>query len=107
MKIKAHIPILILTLCLWSTALSAQNFDMIRFSSLNPLASQYNPSLYTPYGGYVSFPLLSNLSVSVSNSSIRYNKLFDLDEFGEPTILNADRFLSYMSEKKPASINLQ
>lgn len=99
MKIKAHIPILILTLCLWSTALSAQNFDMIRFSSLNPLASQYNPSLYTPYGGYVSFPLLSNLSVSVSNSSIRYNKLFDLDEFGEPTILNADRFLSYMSEK--------
>ena len=99
MKAKTRVFLFILATYLGSSLLSAQNFDLIRFGSLNPLASQYNPSLYTPYGGYVSFPLLSNLSLSVSNTSIRYDKLFDLDESGEPTILTADRFLSYMSEK--------
>lgn len=94
---KKSVHILILALCSWSLTLSAQSPDPIRFSSLNPLVSQYNPSHYTPYGGYVSFPLLSNLGLSFYNPSFRYKKLFDKDDSEKITTRAANRFLSFMS----------
>lgn len=79
--------------------IQAQNSEIIHFSRYNPLSNYYNPALYTPYNGYVSFPVLSNVNLSFQNSGFKYKNLFRLGDDGTPHTLTLNNFVNKLSKK--------
>ena len=91
--------LLILLLGMLPFVAFAQEVPVTHFMYMNPFRLYTDISAPTPYNGYVTLPVIGNLNVGLTNSSIRYNKMFRTDEEGYPVRFTADAFLDGLNKK--------
>lgn len=77
---------------------NAQKGITAHFMQYNPYSNYENPALFTPLKGYVSFPFFSNMNISLINTGLRYNKLFQTDSENRPTTVTANTFVNSLSK---------
>lgn len=89
---------ILLILCISGFVGSAQHVMTQNFMRYNPYFNSDNPAHHTPYNGYFGMPALSNLNLSVTNTSFHYKNIFKQDSEGYPVSINADRFINSLSK---------
>lgn len=95
---KKNILFLLLLIILLHFQGNAQYGSTLQFMRLNPYINYSNPAIAIPFNGYLAFPAVSNIEISVYNSSIHYNDLFELDETGAPQTITLDKFIGKLNE---------
>lgn len=97
MNIKQLKPlIVILGLISFLLQVKAQDSRVLYFMNYNPYSSYTNPGIPSHSRLYIGIPILSNLNISVYNSSLHYNKLFKANETG--TTVTADKFVNSLKK---------
>ena len=90
--------LVVIALVCSSFVAKAQN-DGIVFTLLPqmPYVNYYNPGIRVPYKGVIGFGI-SNIGVSVYNSSVKYSNLYTTNAAGED-VIDADMFINSLKEQ--------
>ena len=83
---------------------NAQTVSPVDFMRMNPYQMNANPATDLPYESVMSL-LIGNVGFDVQNTTLRYNKIFDFDAQGRPTILNLTKLANSLKENNFLGFN--
>lgn len=83
---KTHKLLAIVALALLIGRVEAQNVSPVDFMRYNPYQMNTNPATDLPYESVMSL-LIGNIGVSMQNTTLRYDNLFEFDEQGRPALI--------------------
>lgn len=97
--------ITVLALAFTFSAIKAQEVSPVDFMRLNPYQMNANPATDLPYESVMSF-FVGNFDLSLNNTSIRYDNIFDFDAQGRPAMINLRKFADAIKENNYLGISM-
>ena len=96
--------ILVLSALMLSAMAKAQEVSPVDFMRMNPYQMKANPATDLPYKSVLSLAI-GNYDVTVQNTTLRYDNLFDFDAQGRPAAVNLRQLANSLKERNFVGIN--
>ena len=107
MKMKKTYKILaVVALALLMGRVEAQNVSPVDFMRYNPYQMNTNPATDLPYESVMSL-LIGNVGVSLQNTTLRYDNLFEFDEQGRPALINLRQLANSVKKNNFLGVDAQ
>ena len=96
--------ILVLSALMLSAMANAQEVSPVDFMRMNPYQMKANPATDLPYKSVLSLAI-GNYDITVQNTTLRYDNLFDFDAQGRPATVNLRQLANSLKERNFVGIN--
>ena len=104
MKKIAYILFVLALMCM--NAAKAQLVSPVDFMRMNPYQMKSNPAAKLPYESVMSI-VIGNTSLSLQQTSLRYDNFFDFDAQGVPKTINLRKFANGLNESNFLGVNVE
>ena len=101
---KIKYVLLVSALMLGLVVVKAQEVSPVDFMRMNPYQLKSNPATDLPYESVMTF-VIGNTGIGLQHTTLRYDKLFDFDAQGRPSIINLRQFANSLKADNFLGIN--